>query len=261
MCRSRNLIIFIFAGIVAVSCGGGDAPKSTETTPADKVPMPITAKTVDASMTGGISGGVRYTGKPGRKVRIRMNADPNCSAKHSSPVYAQDLQISEDGGLKDVFLWVKVGLEDYNFQPPSEVVTLDQSGCVYVPHVLGIQSGQELNVLNSDDTTHNINPSPSNNRDWNISQAPASQPIVKKFARTEVMIPVKCNVHPWMKSYIGVVPHPYFVVTGSDGRYSLENLPPGEYTLEVWHERLGAQEQTITVATGQISTIDFEYGG
>ena len=84
---------------------------------------------------------------------------------------------------------------------------------------------------------------------------------MKKFARTEVMIPVKCNVHPWMKSYIGVVPHPYFVVTGSDGRYSLENLPPGEYTLEVWHERLGAQEQTITVATGQISTIDFEYGG
>ena len=256
---SRHLIILAFVGIVAASCGGGEAP-STTPAPVDPLGAPAAGKTVDRSTAGAVSGSVQYTGEPGRKVRIRMNADPNCAAKHTSRVYAQDLQISEDGALHNAFVWVKSGLDDYTFQPPAEPVSLDQRGCIYTPHVLGIQAGQVLEVMNNDDTTHNINPSPSNNRDWNVSQAPASVPIQKRFARSEVMIPVKCNVHPWMKSYIGVVAHPYFTVTGSDGGYSLEGLPPGEYTVEVWHERLGAQEQKITVATGQTSALDFSYG-
>ncbi len=260
MVDSRTLMVLVLAAVVAAGCGGGEAP-STTPAPVGTPEAPAAVKRVDLSMAGGVSGSVRYAGEPARKVRIRMNADPNCAAKHSSPVYTQVLQTGEDGALQDAFVWVKAGLEDYQFQPPDEAVELDQQGCVYAPHVLGIRAGQELKIVNSDDTTHNINPSPSNNRDWNVSQAPSSKPIRKKFARAEVMIPVKCNVHPWMKSYIGVVAHPYFTVTGSDGGFSLEDLPPGEYTVEVWHEKLGAQEQQITVATGQTSTLDFNYGG
>jgi hypothetical protein len=259
----RNLIALFLAAVVVLGCGGGgDAPSKPSTpTSSDPPTAPAAGKPVDPSTAGSISGSVSYSGEPGRKARIRMNADPNCAAQHSSPVYAQNLEINENGTLQYAFLFVKAGLEDYAFQPPAEAATLDQRGCLYTPRVLGIQTGQELKVSNSDETTHNINPSPANNRDWNVSQAPKSDPIVRRFARSEIMIPVKCNVHPWMKAYIGVVAHPYFSVTGNDGSYSLQGLPPGEYTVEVWHEKLGAQEQKITVTANQAATLDFDYGG
>ena len=254
----RNLIVLSLAAAVVLACGGGgDAPS----TPADTPAAPAAGKSVDASTAGSISGSVNYAGEPGKRARIRMTADPNCASQHSSPVYAQNLEINENDTLQYAFVFVKAGVEDYKFEPPAEAVQLDQRGCLYTPHVLGIQAGQELKVVNSDGTTHNINPSPANNRDWNVSQASNSNPIVRRFARPEIMIPVKCNVHPWMKAYIGVVAHPYFAVTGSDGSYSLEGLPPGDYTVEVWHEKLGAQEQKITVTANQAATLDFNYGG
>ncbi len=259
----RNFIVLLCAGVLVLGCGGGgDAPpQSPAETPGETPAAAPAGKSVDTATAGSISGKVNYAGEQGRKARIRMNADPNCDSQHESPVYAQTLEINENGTLQYAFVFVKAGLEDYNFQPPAEAVQLDQRGCLYTPRVLGIQAGQELKVVNSDDTTHNINPSPANNRDWNVSQAPSSNPIVRRFARPEIMIPVKCNVHPWMKAYIGVVAHPYFSVTGSDGSYSLEGLPPGDYTVEVWHEKLGAQEQKITVTANQAATLDFSYGG
>ena len=259
----RNLIALYLAAVVVLGCGGGGdarSPSPAETPGETPAAAPV-GKSVDAATAGSVSGKVNYAGEQGRRARIRMNADPNCASQHSSPVYAQNLEINENGTLQYAFVFVKAGLEDYTFQPPAEAVTLDQKGCLYTPHVMGIQAGQELNVSNSDATTHNINPSPANNRDWNVSQAPNSDPIVRRFARAEIMIPVKCNVHPWMKAYMGVVDHPYFAVTGTDGSYSLEGLPPGDYTVEVWHEKLGAQEQKITVSANQAATLDFNYGG
>ena len=127
---SRNLIILAFVGIVAASCGGGEAP-STTPAPVDTPGAPAAGKSVDRSTAGAVSGSVQYAGEPGRKVRIRMNADPNCAAKHTSRVYAQDLQIGEDGALQNAFVWIKSGLDDYTFQPPAEPVALNQRGCVY----------------------------------------------------------------------------------------------------------------------------------
>ena len=122
--------------------------------------------------------------------------------------------INEDGTLKNVFIWVKEGLEDYKFDTPTEAATLDQDGCLYSPHVFGVQTNQKINIGNSDSVTHNIHPVPKNNREWNISQSP-EQKYTRSFPRQEVMVPVKCNVHPWMKAYIGVISHPYFSVTGA----------------------------------------------
>ncbi len=255
----RNLIALTLASAVLLGCGGGEAP-STSPDPGEAPSAPA-GKTVDPATVGSISGSVNYAGEPGKKARIRMTADPNCAGQHSSPVYAQNLEINDNDTLQYAFVYVKSGLNGYSFEAPAAAVELDQRGCIYTPRVVGIRAGQELKVTNSDDTTHNINPSPGNNRDWNVSQAPSSNPIVRKFARQEIMIPVKCNVHPWMRAYIGVVAHPYFAVTGSDGTYSLEGLPPGDYTVEVWHERLGAQEQQVTLTASQAATLDFSYGG
>jgi plastocyanin len=255
--------VWLVTGAIFVGCGGGEqaSPGSGDAaeTPAEKVVV-SEKRQVDPATTGSVSGKINYAGKAGRKSRIRMNADPNCAKQHQSPIYATDLKINDNDTLHNAFVWVSSGLEGYAFDTPSEAVELHQKGCVYEPHVLGIQTGQNLNVLNHDGTTHNINPSPAQNRDWNISQAPNSAPIVKKFARAEIMIPVKCNVHPWMKSYIGVVPHPYFTITGADGSFELKGLPPGEYTVESWHEKLGVQKQTVTVSSGEAQTADFSYG-
>ena len=257
----RNFMVLVFAAFVTLGCGGGgDAPSHSPETHTEDAAAPA-GKSVDAATAGSVSGKVSYAGQQGTKARIRMNADPNCDSQHSSPVYTQELEINENGTLQNAFVFVKAGLEDYTFQPPANPIVMDQKGCLYSPHVFGIQTGQELHVSNSDPTTHNINPSPANNRDWNVSQAPRADPIVRSFARSEIMIPVKCNVHPWMKAYIGVVSHPYFAVTGADGSYSLKGLPPGDYKIEVWHEKLGAQEQEITVGASQAATLDFSYGG
>lgn len=257
----RYFALLVVAATITFGCGGGET-KAPEKAAAPEAPAKAAAgKMVDPSTAGNVSGQVNYSGEAGKKARIRMNADPTCAASHSSPVYAQDMEINENGTLEWAFVWVKQGLEDYQFSPPGEPVELDQEGCVYHPHVLGVEAGQNLKIVNSDNTTHNINPSPANNRDWNVSQSPGQDPILRSFARQEVMIPVKCNVHPWMRSYIGVVGHPYFSVTGTDGHYELKGLPPGEYTIEVWHERLGTQDQKVTVETGKDTSIDFNYGG
>lgn len=241
-----------------IACGGGaetEAPSTTAET------APDTAKKVDRATAATVRGSVNYAGDATQRARLRMGADPTCNEQHSEPVYAQDLEVNDNGTLQYAFVWVKSGLEGYTFDAPSDQVTLDQKGCIYIPHVLGVRTNQELRVVNSDPTTHNINPTPQNNRDWNESQGPNAPPKIKTFARQEVMIPVKCNVHPWMKSYIGVVDHPYYAVTGGDGSYELAGLPPGTYTIEVWHEKLGPQEQEVTVAANEEKTLDFSYGG
>ncbi len=255
----RLTLLGLLLPLALMACGGGgDAPAESATAPAS-APSEA-AKTVDPASVGMLTGKVSYTGEEPRLARLRMNADPSCAEQHSEATYAQDLLV-EEGAVKNAFVWVTVGLDDYQFDPPNGQVELDQVGCVYTPHVLGLRSGQELKVLNSDPTTHNINPSPQNNRNWNISQGPGTAPQIKTFARQEVMIPVKCNVHPWMRSYIGVVNHPYFDVTGADGTFELKDLPPGDYTVQVWHERLGTQEMQVSVAASESKTLDFSYSG
>lgn len=244
--------------ILATSCGGGETAEA----PADE-PSTTTASgsAPDLSQAGSVTGKVSFTGSAPDRVRIRMGAEPQCDEKHSgAAVYSEEVVVNENGTLNNVFVWVKSGLEQYQFEPSGEPAVLDQDGCVYEPHVFGVQTGQEVKVLNSDPVTHNIHPLPQQNREWNISQSP-NQEIVRSFARPEVMIPVKCNIHPWMKSYIGVIPHPYFAVTGNDGTFELKDLPPGDYTIEAWHEKYGTQESQVTVGPKETREVEFSYGG
>ncbi len=241
-----------------VACGGGAESEAPADTAA---PAAEAARRVDPATAASLQGKVNYSGQAPQLARLRMGADPTCDKQHSEPVYAQDLLVNDNGTLENAFVWVKSGLEGYAFDAPTGQVTLDQQGCVYLPHVLGLRTGQELRILNSDPTTHNVNPTPANNRDWNESQGPNAPEKIKTFARQEVMIPVKCNVHPWMKAYIGVVDHPFFAVTGKDGAYELKGLPPGTYTVEAWHEKLGPMEQQVTVAASETKTVEFSFGG
>jgi plastocyanin len=167
--------------------------------------------------------------------------------------------VNDNGTLPNAFVYVKSGAEKYTFAVPTASAELDQDGCMYKPHVIGVQVGQTLSILTKDPTTHNIHPMPKDNREWNISQAPNAAPLEQKFSREEIMIPVKCNQHPWMKAYIGVIKHPFFSVTGSDGKFTLTGLPPGDYTIGAWTATFGAQEQKVTVGAKEAKTVDFTF--
>ena len=189
---------------------------------------------------------------------IKMNADPVCQQQHASPALSEDVAVTSNGMLKNVFVYVKEGVKG-SFPAPAKPVTLDQAGCWYHPHVFGIQVGQSLEIVNSDATLHNVNVKPTSNTPFNIAQPVKGMKATKKFAKPEVMVNFKCNVHPWMHAYAGVVEHPFFSVTGEDGSFSISNLPPGTYVVEAWQEKCGAQTQTVTVGAGETKTADFTF--
>jgi len=151
---------------------------------------------------------------------------------------------------------VKDGLGNRTFDTPKDPVTIEQKGCQYHPHVLGVMAGQTVDIKNADPTTHNIHPTPKDNREWNESQPPSSPDIEKNFAREEIMLPVKCNQHPWMKMYVNVVKSPFYAVTDKDGKYEIKGLPPGDYTIAFVHEKLGEQDQKVTLAAKETKTVD-----
>ena len=174
---------------------------------------------------------------------------------HGRPVSVEAIATGTGGGLSGTFVYIETGLEGKNFEPPRQAVVLDQRGCLYVPRVVALQAGQTLHVKNSDPVSHNIHPVPQNNREWNQQQPPGAPDLVRRFARPEIVIPVKCNVHAWMKSYIGVVGHPFFAVTAEDGRFAWDGVPPGEYTVAVWHETLGDKTEKIVVPQSGSATL------
>jgi len=187
-----------------------------------------------------------------------MAADPSCAKQHSTPVLNQDVVADAKGALQNVVVFVADGLGDRTFDPPTQPAVIEQKGCVYQPHVLALQANQRLEVVNDDPTSHNVHATPVSNREWNKAEPPGTR-VDLAFAREEVAIPVKCNVHPWMRSYVAVFKHPYFVVTGTDGSFDLRNLPPGTYTIEAWHEKLGTATQKITVGANDTKAIDFVF--
>lgn len=205
-----------------------------------------------------VRGVVRFQGKAPAPKPINMAADPSCAKLHPSPVMWQDIMVDGQGGLQNVVVFVSEGLGDRTFDPPTEPAVVDQKGCVYQPHVLAVRANQKLDLVNDDSTAHNIHPQPTNNREWNKAEPPGAK-MEDSFAREEVAIPVKCNIHPWMKGYIAVFKHPYFAVTGKDGSFDLTNLPPGTYTLKAWHEKLGTSVQTVTIGANETKEISFVF--
>ncbi len=210
---------------------------------------------VDPATAGTLTGTVRFTGRKPARKSIDMSNDPACVESHPGKAYEESVVVNPNGTVSNVFIYIKSGLEGKKFETPAAPVTIDQRGCWFEPRVLGIQTNQPLQIANSDPVTHNIHPLAQLNREWNHSQGPGEPPLTRKFTRPEVMIPVKCNIHRWMHAFIGVVDHPYFVVTGHDGTFEISNVPPGDYLVEAWQEVLGTREQKVTVTpTGKIET-------
>lgn len=260
--------IWIGVGLAAtlalVGCGGDKPPETakTESAPAAGGAAGGAAATPDEANGGTITGKVAFTGDKPKMANMDMSATPKCEIAHKgAPQKSEEVVVNDNGTVKYAFVWVKAGLPDKNWAVPTTPVLLDQNGCMYKPHMIGVQTGQSINVKNSDPTNHNIHPQPTINQEWNESQPPGGEDKMKTFARQEVMIPVKCNVHSWMRSYIGVVSHPFFAVTGDDGTFTLKGLPPGTYTIQLWHEKYGTQEQQVTVGAKESKTLDFTIKG
>jgi plastocyanin len=247
------------AALIAAGCGGSNQPKDAAKE-VKKELKPVEYFHVDAATAGKLHGRIVYRGpKPVRKV-IDMSVEAACQQAHGGkPVYDEPVVVGKDAGLANAFVYIQTGLEGKTFEPVKDPITLDQHGCQFVPHALGIRAGQPLDVKNSDTVSHNIHPMPQNNREWNEQQSPGSPDAQHRFARTEIMIPVKCNVHQWMRAYIGVMENPYFVVTGPDGSFELNNVPPGDYTVAVWHEKLGDQTKQVHLPASATEAVEFLY--
>jgi plastocyanin len=212
----------------------------------------------DASSGASVVGKVKFQGTLPQPSKVNMNSDPSCAKLHPGQSTSQEFVTGTDNTLGNVIVFISDGLGNRTFDVPTEEVTFEQKGCMYEPHVVALRANQKLKMVNSDNTTHNVHPLPANNREWNKAE-PAGSTMEESFPREEIAIPVKCNVHPWMKSYIAVFKHPYFAVTGKDGSFQLPSLPPGEYTVEAWHEKLGTMTQKITVVAGESKTVDFTF--
>ena len=222
------------------------------------VSVGINAKGAPQAGQGNIAGRVNFQGKPPQLRPIVMDKDPVCASAQSGTVLPEDGRVNANGTLPNAFVYISKGASESS-APMAAPVTMTQKDCLYVPHVLGVMVGQKLIVESDDPTTHNVHVSPKTGRDWNVSQQPGSEPVTTRFSHAEIMVPVHCNVHPWMQAYIGVVTNPYFAVTGNDGSFTIKGVPPGEYTLSIWTATFGTQERQVTVRAGETATADFTF--
>jgi hypothetical protein len=238
--KNTGLCLLVGTTVLAltVACGGGEQAPAPTPAPAEPAAAPA-----PATGGGSVSGLVTYSnGDP--DTAINMDADPVCSGLHEGEVTTQQVAIT-DGNLANVFVYLKDVSGSH--PAPADPVVLDQQGCTYHPHVSGIQVGQKLIIRNSDPTLHNVHALPTANTEFN-----QGQPF-------EVMVRFKCDVHPWMSAWMGVMSHPFYAVSAEDGSFSIENVPAGEYTLEAWHETLGTKSQAVTVAEDGDVAVSFDF--
>ena len=217
----------------------------------------ISGFTVSAC-AGTISGQASFQGTTPAAAAIKTEADPKCKLMHPQGLASDQVIVNSNGTLKNVFVYVKKGLEGKTFETPKTPVVFDQKGCQYSPKVFGIQTNQTLEIVNDDDTLHNVHSLPKNSPQFNLGMPIKGMKLKKTFTKPEVMVKIKCEVHPWMAAYAGVLDHPFFAVTGEDGTFQIKDLPAGEYVIEAWHEKYGAQEKTVTVGA-EDQNLAFEF--
>ncbi len=253
--KFRHGIYVLTTILMLGGCGKKDAGTAT--------PATETTTAAPAVAAGGatVSGSVAFTGTKPTPKKITMTADAYCKTQHASGVNSDEVVVNPNGTLKNVYVYVKSGLGDKKFPPSATPVVFDQHGCTYSPHVVAVQAGQELLVKNSDAVLHNVNARPKINKGFNFGQPVQGMESKKSFDKAEVMIPVKCDVHPWMAAWIGVQEHPFAAVSSDDGSFSLQGLPAGTYVIEAWHEKYGVSEQTVTVGATETKSIKFTFKG
>ena len=259
-------VLFAFALTLAVACGGGGesgayeedeeeaGTEAADNTAAATGGQPAAAAPADAAT---VTGMIKLEGAGPAMPNIPMGADPFCAETHKTPVKAPDVVVAADGSLANVFVYIK----DFKGTAPSPsgAALLDQVGCQYTPHVSGVQVGQTLQIKNSDPTLHNVHALGKVNKEFNIGQPVKDMVSKKTFDKPEVMLKFKCDVHGWMNSYVGVLPHPYFGVSQANGSFTIAGVPPGTYTIEAWHEKFGAQSQQITLGAKESKPISFTF--
>ena len=242
------LLLLVISPLLITSPGPAQTPTEPE--------KPLYKTTGnEATLIGAIS----VKGSVPKPRQIDMSADPLCVELNDKREI--DWLLTNEGGLLNAFVYLKSGdsLTTYRFPLPDSQVELHHRRCYYSPHVVGLRVGQKLLIINDDPTHHNTHPTPKLNREWNQTQPPGAEPLVKTFSLQEVLIPFRCNQHPWEKAYVGVLDHPFFAVTDQFGNYEIRGLPTGTYTLVGWHERLGEQQMEITVRSGENRRVDFTF--
>jgi len=247
--RATGVLLVLSLALVA-GCGRDESACQAPRTPTPLDPVP----------TGTITGTVAFAGPPPAMKPVTLSADAQCAAQHQGPVLSDDALV-HDGHVENAFVYVKDGLGARVFAVPQAPVTIDQVGCLYHPRVAGAQTCQPIEFVNDDPTLHNVHGTPGRSAPWNFSMALRGSKRTLRIEGPEVMIPVTCDVHPWMRAYVGVVPHPYFAVTGADGRFALKGVPAGEYVVASWHERFGAREAHVTLGAGETKDVPLAYGG
>ncbi|MEO8521640.1 MAG: carboxypeptidase regulatory-like domain-containing protein [Acidobacteriota bacterium] len=207
-----------------------------------------------------ITGTVTFTGKAPNLRPIAMDADPECAKKHSGPVANEMLELGSGNTMGNIMVWVSKGLPaGKTFPAPKTPVVIDQHGCQYKPHVMGIMVGQPYKILNSDGILHNIHTLPKINPAFNRGMTATVKEVTTSFDKPEAIFHIKCDVHPWMSAYLGVFTNPFYSVTGTDGKYTISGLEPGTYEITAWHEKLGTQTASVTVAASGAKTQDFKF--
>jgi len=262
----------LFAGLslVIAGCGqrGGDggetttvaATTDTRDDDSGEEAAPVQKKELDPATVGVLKVSVKYAGDKIRNKKIKMGADQFCASAHEKAAAEEKFVRNENMTMANALVHIDKGLAGYSFDTPDEEVLLDQQGCVYIPHVVSVMKKQPLKILNSDDTLHNVHPTPRRNKEKNIAMPFKGKSITEKFRKDELSIPVKCNVHPWMISYVHVLKHPYHAVTPEgDGMVTLDNVPPGTYTLEAVHEELGKTSVEVTLGEKETKEVVLEY--
>lgn len=261
LCMTAGLALVMSAA----TCGGDDNVRSggqlaslSQTRPRkkSKSKAPFPKEKASARITGKVT----FDGDPPTPKTIEVKGDKFCEHHAAdNPPKDESLLVNEDKSLRNVFVYLKKGANQWKHDIPSDPVVVTQRNCTYLPHVMGIQARQPLHLTSEDDTTHNVHFIAKKNREFNLTQK-KGQRDEKSLARPEVGTAFfKCDVHDWMKAYVCVVRHPFFAVTGDGGTFELGQLPPGEYEVEAWHEKLGAQTQMVTLKDGETATIGFSF--
>lgn len=210
------------------------------------------------ALGGDIAGTVTFQGTPPPPLRLQTGGDPRCSTTHKGPLFSEDVVVNANGTLRNVVVAIKSGLPARQFGTPQGRILLSQEGCRYVPHVVAMMAGQEVEIVNGDLTLHNIHALSSSNPPFNVAQPKQGMRTTKRFDSPEIF-KVKCEVHPWMNAFVAVFPHPFFSVTGGDGSFVLHNVPPGDYTIDAWHERYGVRTVKVRVESASATRADFSY--